>query len=96
MLRDLIFMNELFNYLVKVADDLGGVEILKCNIQDRYNNGLAIRIEFDKYFYKINIYDTYVKIENTDTYKNKTINYNSFMDLMNILEKFRKSIDNFE
>lgn len=96
MLRDLVFMNELFNYLVKVADDLGGVEILKCNIQDRYNNGIVVRIEFDKYFYKINIYDTYIEIENTDTYRNKTINYNSFMDLMNILEKFRKSIDNFE
>ena len=96
MLRDLVFMNELFSYLVKVADDLGGIEILKCNIQDRYNNGIVVRIEFDKYFYKINIYDTYIEIENTDTYRNKTINYNSFMDLVNILEKFRKSIDNFE
>ncbi len=95
MLRDLLLVNGLFDYLTKIENDIEKVKVLDCDIYDRYNNKIEIRIEFRSYCYSILVCDNYVEIENTDS-RNRKIYFDTVMDLINILEKFRKSIDNFE
>ena len=90
----LVLMNSIFDYLVKVQNSLHSVKVLDCSLnKGSYPNDFCIRIIFTTVSVNpIRICKDCVFIEGTK----KEYFYEDIMDLIEILESFRKSIDKNE